>query len=72
MPSNRTSLVAVAAVVLAAGAATRFGAAKQNILLGDVVETLRNCSLSDIVVVAGALAAFVTMSVMIFVASSSP
>ena len=42
----------IAAVVLAAGAATRFGAPKQRLLLPSVVERL--ASLDEVVVVAGA------------------
>jgi CTP:molybdopterin cytidylyltransferase MocA len=44
----------IAAVVLAAGAATRFGSPKQRLLLPDVVQALRASSVDDIVVVAGA------------------
>jgi CTP:molybdopterin cytidylyltransferase MocA len=44
----------VAAVVLAAGAATRFGAPKQALLLPFVLERLAGSSLDEIVVVAGA------------------
>jgi CTP:molybdopterin cytidylyltransferase MocA len=46
--------VRVAAVVLAAGAATRFGSAKQRLLLPDVLAALRASSVDEIVVVAGA------------------
>jgi CTP:molybdopterin cytidylyltransferase MocA len=46
--------VSVAAVVLAAGAATRFGAPKQNLLLPDVLARVRESGLREIVVVAGA------------------
>jgi len=46
--------VTVAAVVLAAGAATRFGAPKQNLLLPDVLARVRDAGLHEIVVVAGA------------------
>ena len=44
----------VAAVVLAAGAATRFGAPKQRLFLPDVLAALRASSVEDVVVVAGA------------------
>jgi CTP:molybdopterin cytidylyltransferase MocA len=45
----------VAAVVLAAGAATRFGSPKQRLLIGDVLERLQeSAELDEIVVVAGA------------------
>lgn len=44
----------VAAVVLAAGASTRFGAAKQRILLEPVLERVRASSVDDVVVVLGA------------------
>jgi CTP:molybdopterin cytidylyltransferase MocA len=44
----------IGAVVLAAGAATRFGSPKQRVLLPDVLERLRRTSLDEIVVVLGA------------------
>jgi CTP:molybdopterin cytidylyltransferase MocA len=44
----------IAAVVLAAGAATRFGAPKQALLLPRVLERVRASSAEDIVVVSGA------------------
>ena len=44
----------VAAVVLAAGAATRFGAPKQRVLLPRVLERLRKSPVGEVVVVAGA------------------
>ena len=44
----------VAAVVLAAGAATRFGAPKQRLLLPHVLRRLGEAGLDDVVVVAGA------------------
>ena len=44
----------MAAVVLAAGAATRFGAPKQRLLLPAVLERLRAASVEDVVVAAGA------------------
>ena len=44
----------VAAVVLAAGEASRFGSPKQNILLPRVLERLRETSVDQIVVVEGA------------------
>jgi CTP:molybdopterin cytidylyltransferase MocA len=44
----------IAAVVLAAGASTRFGSPKQRVLLGPVVERLRQTSVDEIVVVLGA------------------
>jgi CTP:molybdopterin cytidylyltransferase MocA len=46
--------VTVAAVVLAAGAATRFGSPKQNLMLGEVVQRVREGGLDDVVAVAGA------------------
>jgi CTP:molybdopterin cytidylyltransferase MocA len=50
-----TALPAVAAVVLAAGAATRFGAPKQSLILGEVLGRVRQSSeIGEIVVVAGA------------------
>jgi nicotine blue oxidoreductase len=44
----------VAAVVLAAGAASRFGAPKQRLLLPRVLERVRASSVDEVVVVAGA------------------
>jgi CTP:molybdopterin cytidylyltransferase MocA len=44
----------IAAVVLAAGAASRFGAPKQALLLPGVLERVRRSSVDDIVVVLGA------------------
>jgi CTP:molybdopterin cytidylyltransferase MocA len=44
----------LAAVVLAAGAATRFGGPKQALLLHDVLRAVRDAGLDEIVVVAGA------------------
>jgi CTP:molybdopterin cytidylyltransferase MocA len=46
--------VTVAAVVLAAGAATRFGSPKQNLLLPPVLDAVRRSGVRDVVVVAGA------------------
>jgi nicotine blue oxidoreductase len=44
----------IAAVVLAAGAATRFGSPKQRLLLPEVLQRLRRTSVDDVVVVVGA------------------
>jgi CTP:molybdopterin cytidylyltransferase MocA len=44
----------IGAVVLAAGASTRFGAPKQQLLVGEVLERLRASSVDEIVVVEGA------------------
>ncbi len=44
----------IGAVVLAAGAATRFGSPKQRLLLEEVVERVRASGIEDMVVVAGA------------------
>jgi CTP:molybdopterin cytidylyltransferase MocA len=44
----------IAAVVLAAGAATRFGSPKQRLLLPEVLERVRASSVDDVVVVLGA------------------
>lgn len=44
----------VSAVVLAAGASTRFGSAKQHVLLPRVLERLRASPVDEVVVVAGA------------------
>jgi nicotine blue oxidoreductase len=46
--------VSVAAVVLAAGEATRFGSPKQRLLLPEVIARLRASSVDEIVVVEGA------------------
>jgi nicotine blue oxidoreductase len=46
--------MAVAAVVLAAGASSRFGAPKQRLLLPDVLERVRAAGIEDVVVVLGA------------------
>jgi CTP:molybdopterin cytidylyltransferase MocA len=44
----------IAAVVLAAGAATRFGSPKQRLLLPGILERVRASSVDDVVVVLGA------------------
>ena len=44
----------IAAVVLAAGAATRFGSPKQRLLLPEVLARVRRTSVDDVVVVLGA------------------
>jgi CTP:molybdopterin cytidylyltransferase MocA len=44
----------IGAVVLAAGASTRFGAPKQQLLLGEVLDRARRSSVDELVVVAGA------------------
>ncbi len=44
----------IGAVVLAAGASTRFGAPKQQLLLGEVLARLRAAPIDEIVVVSGA------------------
>ena len=44
----------VAAVVLAAGASTRFGSPKQRILLAPVLERVRRSAVDEVVVVLGA------------------
>ena len=44
----------IAAVVLAAGAATRFGSPKQRLLVEDVLERVRAAGVVDVVVVTGA------------------
>ena len=50
-----TDRLPVAALVLAAGAATRFGSPKQRLLIGDVLERLQaSAELGEIVVVTGA------------------
>ena len=49
--------MAVAAVVLAAGAASRFGSPKQRLLLPTVLERVRAAGIDEIVVVLGAHAA---------------
>ncbi|HWN20851.1 MAG TPA: nucleotidyltransferase family protein [Gaiellaceae bacterium] len=49
--------MSLSAVVLAAGAATRFGTPKQRLLLPDVLERVRAAGLDEIVVVLGAYAA---------------
>jgi CTP:molybdopterin cytidylyltransferase MocA len=55
MADHRSERPPVAAVVLAAGAATRFGSPKQELLLGEVLQRLRSSrELGEIVVVAGA------------------
>ena len=54
MPSLGGTHRRVAAVVLAAGAATRFGAPKQELLLPRVLERLAAAGIGEVVVVAGA------------------
>jgi molybdenum cofactor cytidylyltransferase len=44
----------IAAVVLAAGASTRFGSPKQRVLLSRVIERVRASSVDDVVIVLGA------------------
>jgi CTP:molybdopterin cytidylyltransferase MocA len=51
MSFTRTS---VSAVVLAAGASTRFGSPKQRVLLAEVLARVRESSVGDLVVVTGA------------------
>ena len=46
--------MSIAAVVLAAGEASRFGTPKQRLLLPEVLERLTQSSVDEIVVVAGA------------------
>ena len=46
--------MSVAAIVLAAGEASRFGTPKQRLLLPEVLERLKQSSVAEIVVVAGA------------------
>lgn len=52
--SGHASDTGVWAVVLAAGAASRFGAPKQRLLLGPVLERVRASSVDGVLVVAGA------------------
>ena len=54
MTGGQTPGVAVPAIVLAAGAATRFGSPKQRLLLPGVLARLAEASVGDVVVVAGA------------------
>lgn len=54
MTRGQTPGVAVPAIVLAAGAATRFGSPKQRLLLPGVLARLAEASVGDVVVVAGA------------------
>jgi len=44
----------IAAVILAAGASTRFGSPKQRLLLPRVLDALRRTSVDDVIVVVGA------------------
>ena len=44
----------IAAVILAAGAATRFGSPKQRLLLPDVLQRVREAAVDEVLVVAGA------------------
>ena len=54
MTRGQTPGVAVPAIVLAAGAATRFGSPKQRLLLPSVLARLADAPVGDVVVVAGA------------------
>ena len=54
MTRGQTPAMSVAAVVLAAGAATRFGAPKQRLLLPRVLARLAAAPVDDVVVVGGA------------------
>jgi CTP:molybdopterin cytidylyltransferase MocA len=55
MTADRRRLPPVAAVVLAAGAATRFGSPKQQLMLGEVLRRLQSSrEVGEIVVVSGA------------------
>ena len=54
MATNRACRGQIGGVVLAAGAASRFGRPKQNILLPAVLERLARAELAELVVVAGA------------------
>lgn len=52
--SSRSRSTSVSAVVLAAGAASRFGAPKQRLLLPEVLARVRASKVDDVVVVVGA------------------
>ena len=54
MCAEPVPILRASAVVLAAGAATRFGAPKQLLLLGHVLDRLARAGVGDVVVVAGA------------------
>lgn len=54
MTRGQTPATSVAAIVLAAGAASRFGAPKQRLLLPGVLARLAEAPVEDVVVVAGA------------------
>lgn len=54
MSTGQIAEAPVGAVVLAAGAATRFGSPKQRLLLPRVLERLRKAPVTEVVVVAGA------------------
>ena len=55
----------IGAVVLAAGAATRFGAPKQRLLVEEVLERVRAAAVDEVVVVAGAHALEATAPVVV-------